>query len=92
MWSKHFTFAQASAVNDYMRKNHNRKQDAEDLSLLSRPFITEDGYNKSKPELKNVVNDFNTYERAERERLAEVEHQDEEERQARKRTTEGKRG
>lgn len=69
VWTNHFTFAQASAVNDYMLKDNNRKQDAEGLSSLSRPFITENGYNKSKTKLQNVANNFKAYEQAERERL-----------------------
>lgn len=69
--ANHFTFAQASAVNAYMVKGHDRKLDAEDLSILSRPFISENEYAKSKKELQNVANNLGWYKQAECYRLAE---------------------
>ena len=76
-----FTFQQASTVNNYLLAYSNRKMGANTLILLSRPFITEQGYEKSKPEIHNVANDFGWYERAEQQRIAEEEHQKVEEEQ-----------
>ena len=70
--AKHFTFEQASAVNAFILKGNTRKQDAEGLSMLSRPFITEKGYAKSKTEQQNVITDFSSYEQTEREHLVEL--------------------
>ena len=78
-----FTFQQASTVNNYLLAYPNRKMGANTLILLSRPFITEQGYEKSKPEIHNVANDFGWYERAEQQRIAEVERQKIEEEQRR---------
>lgn len=74
-----FTFQQASTVNNYLLAYPNRKMGANTLILLSRPFITEQGYEKSKPEIHNVANDFGWYERAEQQRIVEEERQKEEE-------------
>lgn len=76
-----FTFQQASTVNNYLLAYSNRKMGANTLILLSRPFITEQGYEKSKPEIHNVANDFGWYERAEQQRIAEEERQKVEEEQ-----------
>lgn len=70
-----FTFPQASTVNNYLLAYPNRKMGANALILFSRPFITEQGYEKSKPEINNVANDFGWYEQIEQARIAEEERQ-----------------
>lgn len=45
--------------------------------MLSRPFITEKGYAKSKTEQQNVITDFSSYEQTEREHLVELHRQPE---------------
>lgn len=74
-----FTFKQASIVNNYLLAYPNRRMGANTLILLSRPFITEQGYEKSKPEIRNVANDFGWYERIEQVRIAEEERKKAEE-------------
>lgn len=76
-----FTFQQASTVNNYLLAYPNRKMGANALILLSRPFITEQGYEKSNPEIHDVATDFGWYERAEQQRIAEEERQKTEEEQ-----------
>lgn len=68
-----FTFQQASTVNKYLLAYPNRKMGTNALMLFSRPFITEQGYEKSKPEISNVANDFGWYEQIEQARIAEEE-------------------
>lgn len=74
-----FTYRQATIVNDCLLPFKNRQTGANYLILLSRPFITEQGYEKSKPEIHNVANDFGQYERAEHARIAEETRQKAEE-------------
>ena len=77
----HFTFKQASIVNNYLLAYPNRKMGANTLILLSRPFITEQGYEKSKSEICNVTNDFGWYEQIEQARIDKEERQKAEEEQ-----------
>lgn len=74
-----FTYRQATIVNDCLLPFKNRQTGANYLILLSRPFISEAGYDKCKPELLNVANDFGQYERAEQARIAEETRQQAEE-------------
>lgn len=73
-----FTFQQASTVNNYQLAFTNRQIGANNLILLSRPFISREGYAKCNPEIQNVADDFSQYEQVEQQRIAEERSQAEE--------------
>lgn len=58
-------FTQATSVNDYMAKSNDRKREADYLSFLLRPFVSEGEHSKGKKELHNVSSNFKWYEQRE---------------------------
>lgn len=67
--AKCFSFNQASAVDEYMKCGNDRKYDGEALMIFSRPFLSDEEFNKGKVEVDNVALNFEKYEQAERERI-----------------------
>lgn len=64
--ARRFTYEQASAVNDFLEKDIDRQHAADTLSIISRPFLTENEHTKGRLEVQNVVKDFDEYERIEK--------------------------
>ena len=59
---QHFTFPQATAINEYLAKeSSDRRNGATILVLFTRPFLSLFEHQKGKAEIKNVVNNFDWY-------------------------------
>ena len=68
------TFSQATSVNDYMVQSDDRNREADYLSFLTRPFVSEEDHAKSKKELHNVATNFQWYEQREQYRKNKYEY------------------
>lgn len=59
---QHFTFPQATAINEYISKeSSDRRNGATILALLTRPFLNLFEHQKGKAEIENVVGNFDDY-------------------------------
>ena len=59
---QHFTFLQATAINEYLSKeSSDRRNGATILALLTRPFLNLFEHKKGKAEIENVVDNFDYY-------------------------------
>jgi len=59
---QHFTFPQATAINEYLSKeSSDRRNGATILALLTRPFLNLFEHQKGKAEIENVVDNFDYY-------------------------------
>ncbi len=59
---QHFTFPQATAINEYFSKeSSDRRNGATILALLTRPFLSLFEHQKGKAAIENVVDSFDYY-------------------------------
>lgn len=75
--ARRFTYEQACAVNEFLDTGSDRREAADTLITLSRPFLTENEYTKGRQEVQNVENDFPAYQRMlqrQEERIASPRH------------------
>lgn len=64
---QHFTFPQATAINEYLSKeSSDRRNGATILALLTRPFLNLFEHQKGKVEIENVANNFDWYKEKQR--------------------------
>ena len=64
---QHFTFPQATAINEYLAKeSSDRRNGATILALLTRPFLNLFEHQKGKVEIENVANNFDWYKEKQR--------------------------
>lgn len=69
---QHFTFLQATAINEYLSKeSSDRHNGATILALLTRPFLSLFEHQKGKAEIENVVDNFDWYMEIQRQRQQE---------------------
>jgi plasmid recombination enzyme len=70
---QHFTFLQATAINEYLSKeSSDRHNGATILALLTRPFLSLFEHQKGKAEIENVVDNFDWYMEIQRQRQQET--------------------
>ena len=59
---QHFTFPQATAINEYLSKeSSDRRNGATILALLTRPFLSLFEHQKGKAKIENMVDNFDYY-------------------------------
>jgi len=59
---QHFTFPQATAINEYLSKeSSDRRNGATILALLTRPFLNLFEHQKGKAKIENMVDNFDYY-------------------------------
>ena len=69
---QHFTFPQATAINEYLSKeSSDRRNGATIQALLTRPFLNLFEHQKGKVEIENVANNFDWYKEKQRWKLQE---------------------
>lgn len=69
---QHFTFPQATAINEYLSKeSSNRRNGATILALLTRPFLSLFEHQKGKAEIENVVDNFDWYKERQKQKQQE---------------------
>ena len=70
--SQHFTFPQATAINEYLSKeSSDRRNGATILTLLTRPFLSLFEHQKGKAEIENVVDNFDWYKERQKQKQQE---------------------
>lgn len=69
---QHFTFPQATAINEYLSKeSSDRRNGATILTLLTQPFLSLFEHQKGKAEIENVVDNFDYYKEKEKQKQQE---------------------
>ncbi len=69
---QHFTFPQATAINEYLSKeSSDRRNGATILALLTRPFLSLFEHQKGKAEIENVVDNFDWYKERQKQKQQE---------------------
>ena len=71
--AQHFTFPQATAINEYLtNESSNRRNGANILALLTRPFLSLFEHQKGKTEIENVADNFDWYMERQRQKQQEA--------------------